>query len=272
MMNRATSMGSCSTSGKITIYFLAKTIQSAFNIIDKNKIKVVLSDNRMPEMQGTEFFEILSSSHPDIIRILVTAYAETEAVMQAINKGNVYKFITKPWDKNELKVTLNNALEAFDLKQENNELISNLTNKNKELEDLSFRLMVEVAERSKAEEELATHRDNLEKLVKERTHEVEKINAELAIINRELLNKNEELFSINEELGKVNEQIRSEIQARTEAQEALIESENKFRGLIEQSSEGIMLIDLKGTIIDCNQAIEKITGIKLKQIINIQGC
>ena len=96
--------------------FIATNTRDAFEIINKNKIKVVLSDNRMPDMLGIEFFEILSVSHPDIIRILVTAYADTEAVMQAINKGRVYRFIAKPWNKNELRMSIDNAFDAFDLK------------------------------------------------------------------------------------------------------------------------------------------------------------
>jgi PAS domain S-box-containing protein len=247
--------------------FLAKRSKDAYDIIRKNKIKIVLSDNRMPDMQGTEFFEMLAESHPDIIRILVTAYADTAAVMEALNKGKVYKFITKPWNKNELKNTLDNALDAYDLKHENLALFDNLTSKNKELEDLSFKLMIEVAERSKAEEELANHKDNLEKLIEQRTCEIEAANIELAKLNEELVSKNERLFTINEELEVANSQLNKEMQARGYAQELLAESENKFRGLIEQSSEGIILIDAKGIIIDCNKAVEVITEMSVHEII-----
>jgi FixJ family two-component response regulator len=178
----------------------------------------------MPDMLGTEFFQILSESHPDIIRILVTAYADTEAVMLAINKGQVYRFITKPWNKNELKVTIDNAFEAYDLKMHNQILVSNLTENNKELEDLNFRLMIEVAERTKAEEELASHRNNLEKLISQRTQEIENINNELALTNQELTNKNEELYAINEELELANKRLYHEVQIRTQVQEMLAES------------------------------------------------
>jgi len=221
----------------------------------------------MPDMLGIEFFEILSTSHPEIIRIIVTAYADTDVVMQAINKGKVYKFITKPWNKNELQVTINNALESYNLRQQNQELLSDLTLKNKELEDLNFRLMIEVAERSKAEEELAMHRENLEKLVKQRTEELDKINIDLAMANNELIAVNEELNAINEEMDSANKKLNHEIQIRTQVQELLAESENKYRGLIEQSSEGIMLISLEGKIIECNHAIGKILDINYKDII-----
>jgi PAS domain S-box-containing protein len=248
--------------------FLANTVRDAFKIINNNKIKVVISDNRMPDMLGTEFFEVLSTSNPDIIRILVTAFADTDAVMQAINKGKVYRFITKPWNKNELQVTIDNAFEAYNLKQQNTELIADLTSKNKELADLNFRLMIEVAERTKAEEELAGHRDNLEMLVKQRTEEIEKINNELAIANHEMIAVNEELYAINEELEEANKKLNHEIEIRTHVQEQLAESENKYRGLIQQSSEGVMLIKPDGKIAECNEAVGNIFEIDPAGVIN----
>ena len=241
--------------------FVANNIRDAYNIINKHNVKVILSDNRMPDMLGTEFFEVLSVSHPDIIRILVTAYADTEAVMQAINKGRVYRFITKPWNRNELFVSLENAFEAYNLKQKNNELITSLIQKNSELEELTFKLKIEVVERTRAEEELADYRQNLEQIIKERTLALE-------YANRELVDANEEQNQINEKLEQTNIRLNHEIQIRTHVQEMLAESENKFRGLIEQSSEGIMLIDLNGKIIECNKAIETIVGYKTEDILN----
>ena len=241
--------------------YVANNIRDAYNIINKHTIKVILSDNRMPDMLGTEFFEVLSVSHPDIIRILVTAFADTEAVMQAINKGRVYRFITKPWNRNELFVSLENALDAYNLKQKNNELISSLTQKNAELEDLTFKLKIEVVERTIAEEELADYRLNLEEIIKERT-------IELKQANKELVDANEEQNQINEKLEQANIRLNHEVQIRTHIQEMLSESENKFRGLIEQSSEGIMLVDLTGKIIECNKALESIVGYKSEEILN----
>ncbi len=153
---------------KIYNILLATNTNDAFDIIRKNKIKVIISDNRMPDMLGTEFFKILSISNPDVIRILVTAYADTEAVMQAINMGRVYHFVTKPWNKNELQMTIDNAIEAYNLKQQNQELISYLTSNNNELENLNSQLRIEINERIKAEKDLASHRDNLEIIVKQK--------------------------------------------------------------------------------------------------------
>ncbi len=139
--------------------FLANSIKEAFEIIDKNKIKVVICDHKIIEMLGTDFFEVISVSHPDIIRILVTNYIDTDAIMQAINKGKIYRFLTKPWDKNDLKLTIDNAIEAFDLKKQNQELIANLTHSNQELESLNSRLKFEIEEDNKSEEAVRQYTD-----------------------------------------------------------------------------------------------------------------
>lgn len=112
---------------------LALSAERAFEIIKKNPVKVIISDQRMPNMTGVEFFEKIRKSYPDIIRIILTAYTDEKDVLEAINKGGVYRYITKPWKKQEVKVTIQNAVEAYDLKHENQQLLQNLKKSNKEL-------------------------------------------------------------------------------------------------------------------------------------------
>ena len=138
---------------------LASSVKEALDLLDHHNIKVIISDHRMPDMLGTDFFEAISVSHPDIVRILVTAYADTEAVMQAINKGKVFRFITRPWDKNLLKITIDNAIETFDLKNQNLKLITNLTSNNLELESLNSRLIIEIKEHNRSEESVKQYSD-----------------------------------------------------------------------------------------------------------------
>jgi two-component system sensor histidine kinase/response regulator len=72
-------------------------------------IEVVIADQRMPEMTGVEFFERVRTFYPEKIRILLTGYSDIEAVIAAINKGQVYKFIDKPWDQKSITVAIKNA-------------------------------------------------------------------------------------------------------------------------------------------------------------------
>jgi signal transduction histidine kinase len=123
---------------KITFYddfeiYTAKTVVDALDILEKNKINVVISDQRMPEMTGLEFLSIVNKKYKDIVCLILTAYADIEAVMKAINQGGVYRFLMKPWNEYELKITLNNAIERYSLRKDNKRLLENLKNKNKDL-------------------------------------------------------------------------------------------------------------------------------------------
>jgi DNA-binding NtrC family response regulator len=74
-----------------------------------------MTDQRMPEMTGVEFLSRLRGDHPDAMRLLFTGYADIKAVVDAINHGNVYRYITKPWDPDELQTVIRQACERYDL-------------------------------------------------------------------------------------------------------------------------------------------------------------
>lgn len=109
--------------------FKASTPQDAFSHLDQNPdIAIIISDQRMPLITGTEFLEKSIVTHPDAIRILLTGYTDIESVIEAINKGQIYKYITKPWDPIDLQKNLENAYEKLSLRRE-------LKEKNRALED-----------------------------------------------------------------------------------------------------------------------------------------
>ncbi len=83
---------------------------------------LVISDYRMPEMNGVEFLQACKEEHPDALRIILSGQADIDGVMDAINNAEVYRFITKPWNNEELILTLRQALEFNRLKQENERL------------------------------------------------------------------------------------------------------------------------------------------------------
>lgn len=106
----------------------------ALDIISKEKIKVVFSDERMPGISGVEFLGQVKGKFPDIVRILFTGYADISAAEGAINIGGVYRFINKPWNGNELKNTIHQAIQHYDLIMENRQLFEMTKRKNEELE------------------------------------------------------------------------------------------------------------------------------------------
>jgi sigma-B regulation protein RsbU (phosphoserine phosphatase) len=113
---------------------LADSGKEGLKIMEKEDVHLVITDQRMPEMTGIEFLEKILPDYPDCIRMVLTGFSDVEAIIQAINKGRVYRYITKPWNKEELKITIDRALEAYNLRQENKDLITSLKEANENLE------------------------------------------------------------------------------------------------------------------------------------------
>jgi len=101
--------------------FTTTTAQEAVQILTDNEIHIVISDQKMPNISGVEFFELIFPDFPGPIRMLLTGYADIEAVIDAINKGQVYRYIAKPWNEQELKMTIENAYDVFLTRQQINE-------------------------------------------------------------------------------------------------------------------------------------------------------
>lgn len=119
-------------------YYTVHTALSADEgrrLLDEHPIQVIVTDQRMPGTTGVQFLESIIAAHPDPIRMVLTGYADVEAIIAAINKGQVYRYISKPWNENELKMTIDGALEVYRLKAENVELLAHLARYNKELEE-----------------------------------------------------------------------------------------------------------------------------------------
>jgi len=109
--------------------------QEGLDLLENNDVHLVISDQRMPQMSGTEFLSKVKEKYPETIRIVLTGYTEVETIRDAINKGNIYKFILKPWNDDNIKNEINKSLEQYDLIQANRSLNEIIVEKNKQLED-----------------------------------------------------------------------------------------------------------------------------------------
>lgn len=117
--------------------FTAESAEEARKILaEQDEMHIIISDQRMPKMTGIEFFESILEDHPEPIRILLTGYADINAVIDAINKGQVYKYFSKPWNEEELKHNIEKAYEVYSLRKENKELTAKLLDVNEKLEFL----------------------------------------------------------------------------------------------------------------------------------------
>ncbi len=115
----------------------AATAAQALDLIRDAPVNLVISDYMMPGMNGADLLKTIKAEHPEVIRIMLTGQADTGAVMGAINEGAVYKFILKPWNDDDLRVTVALALEQFDLIQRNRALAQDNASKSKEISALS---------------------------------------------------------------------------------------------------------------------------------------
>lgn len=126
--------------------------EEGLNIMEEiAPIQIVISDYRMPGMNGVDFLQKVRKRWPDTIRIVLSGYADTGAVVAATNEGQIYKFMPKPWDDDELKFTISAAIEKYYLYKKNIQLAEDLKKKNEELKRVN---------------------ENLERLVSERTSEL----------------------------------------------------------------------------------------------------
>jgi signal transduction histidine kinase len=112
----------------------ARNVEEALAIIRQDHIAVVMADQRMPGMSGSELLAQVAMLKPDVPRILMTAYADIDAVMQAINQGKIYYYVSKPWEPNELEAIIDKAMEYHALLHERRRLIAELQRANNELE------------------------------------------------------------------------------------------------------------------------------------------
>ena len=115
---------------------IAESGEDGRKILEEREINIIITDQRMPQMTGVQFLEEIIPDFPDPIRILLTGYTDITAVIDAINKGQVYQYLTKPWDENNLRIIIKNSYEIYDLRQRNKELLGKLKKANEQLEFL----------------------------------------------------------------------------------------------------------------------------------------
>jgi signal transduction histidine kinase len=112
---------------------LAESAAKALEIMKEEEIQVLVTDQRMPDMTGTELLEIVSKDYPEVRRFLLTAFTDFETVVEAVNKGHIHGYINKPIQAEEVRLSINNSLEMYYLRKKNNEMMLELEKANQEL-------------------------------------------------------------------------------------------------------------------------------------------
>lgn len=128
---------------------LAESGECGLDLLRNNSVAVVVSDQRMPGMGGVEFLKKVREAAPDAVRMMLTGQADMVDIAGAINQGEVYRYITKPWDDEELKLIIRAAVERHNLVVENRQLQEATMRQNAELYDLNQTLEARVEEKTK---------------------------------------------------------------------------------------------------------------------------
>ncbi len=128
--------------------FTAENGAQGLDILQHEAVDLVVSDMRMPEMNGAQFLEQVNARWPDTIRILLTGHAEIGATIDAINKGHIYRYISKPWEDNDILLAIKQALHQKKLELANQGLEELTRRQNEELKDLNANLEAKVKART----------------------------------------------------------------------------------------------------------------------------
>ncbi len=116
--------------------FFAHEPSDGLELMKHTPIDLVLSDHLMPNMTGLEFLKLVHDRYPDCVRMMLTGHADMQTAISAINQGEIYRFLTKPWDDTELKVTLFLAFEQLDLQRENRRLLATVRRQHDLIQEL----------------------------------------------------------------------------------------------------------------------------------------
>ena len=128
--------------------FTAESGQAGLDLLASNSVDIIISDMRMPEMDGAEFLKQVAQQYPSTKRMLLTGYSDLESAISAVNHGKIDYYLNKPWKDNQLEVAVQNALESKRLKEKNTQLESEVLEKNEKLKQLNASLEEKVLART----------------------------------------------------------------------------------------------------------------------------
>jgi response regulator RpfG family c-di-GMP phosphodiesterase len=125
-----------------------ESARAGLALLETRTVDVVISDMRMPEMDGVEFLEQARLRSPDSMRLLLTGNSDVRLILDAVNRGEIYRYISKPWDDHEVLLVVRHALERKSLVEEQRRLEALTRSQNEQLRELNHSLEAKVAERT----------------------------------------------------------------------------------------------------------------------------
>ena len=126
------------------VVHLAQSGREALDVLGRARIDAIITDQKMPNITGIEFLEASQKEYPNLVRIVLTGFTEVDDLIAAINTGKVHRYITKPWEPDDLRMALRDALEKMELQRENERLAAELARANERLRTENIILRQEV--------------------------------------------------------------------------------------------------------------------------------
>lgn len=189
-----------STLRRGNVIFKAASGEQALEIMDREDIHLVITDQKMPGIRGTELLARLQVSHPHVGRVLVTGYGDLDVAIEAINRGKVHRFASKPWEPADIKQLVAEELERHDILVEHERLTADLLERNAELRDVNRLLASQKAEIERLADEYRQQRE----LAIEMSEKFARANLELIRAQEEIRKKNAKFESANKKLEQLS--------------------------------------------------------------------
>jgi len=180
--------------------FKASSAEKALEIVQQEEIHLVITDQKMPGMRGTELLARLQGSHPYVGRVLVTGFGDMDVAIEAINRGKVHRFASKPWDPDDIKQIAEEELERYDMLVSHDRLTNDLLEKNAALNRANEQLAQQRAEFEKLANEYRQQRE----LAIEMSEKFARANLDLIKAQDEVKQKNLKLKTANKKLAQLS--------------------------------------------------------------------
>ncbi|SEQ79437.1 Response regulator c-di-GMP phosphodiesterase, RpfG family, contains REC and HD-GYP domains [Amphritea atlantica] len=168
-------------------FFPASNAREGMKLMQQHSIDIVISDMRMPEIDGAEFLAKIAREYPSSYRMLLTGYADNDATISAVNDGQIHRYLQKPWNNEDLLLTLSQAAERLCLEREKQQLLTTIKQQNQTLHDLNLELEERVQLRTRQIRQAMTR--------------VEQANSQIKTNHRATLKVFYNLISLNPHLG-----------------------------------------------------------------------
>ena len=164
--------------------FTATSGRDGLKIMKEKTIQLVITDQQMPDMSGIEFLEEILMNYPDCMRMIMTGMGDKDAIIQAFNKGNIYRYVAKPWNTEDLKMNIDSAMEVYNLKIQNRDLINYLEDAKRNLEQKVIERTREIEQQKEKITDSLHYASRIQKALMVPPEELEKIIPSHFVLNK----------------------------------------------------------------------------------------